>query len=334
LKRTRDVLKGKTTMKSSFFTCLIGGLAVLLSSCGGGNGDMSMPRQTAASVTQSANLPASSYTQSVQAIYIAYFGRPADPNGLANFSAQLSALGLPADIQSINNAYNTNADLRRLVDSFGNSAESAALYSGDNDAFVTAIYNNVLNRAPDVDGKGFWVNAVTNGGLTRPNASLSIMAGALLNSTPQGLQDGKLVNNRLAVGANFTSSLNTPDKVAAYSGNAAAASVRAMLASVDANTDVNGFSATVDATIANLVAAAGPSFDTVRNIVNARCISCHSGGSAPLGIRLDSDAGIHNNAGNIYQQVVVTRFMPLGNATNMTDDERNIIKLWYEAGAK
>ena len=36
----------------------------------------------------------------------------------------------------------------------------------------------------------------------------------------------------------------------------------------------------------------------------------------------------------VYQQVVVTRIMPLGNTTGMTDEERAVIAAWVRAGAK
>jgi uncharacterized membrane protein len=35
----------------------------------------------------------------------------------------------------------------------------------------------------------------------------------------------------------------------------------------------------------------------------------------------------------IYQQAVVTKQMPMNNATGITEDERALIKRWYEAGA-
>jgi hypothetical protein len=315
--------------------CLIAGVTTLLASCGGGNMDpVAMPQKQAASVQQSAPLPAASYFEVVQELYISYFGRPADTGGLTNFANRLSQLQAPSEIQGVNAAYATNPSLRELIDSFGTSAESAALYSGDNDAFVTAIYANVLNRAPDAEGKAFWVNAINKGELTRPDASLSIMAGALLNSTPQGLLDGKLVRNRIIVAGNFTGALDTPAKQAAYAGDAAAATVRAMLRKVDANTDIPAFNVEIENTINALLAAAGPSFATVQGIINRRCIVCHSGAFAPLGIRLDTEAGIRNNAANIYTQVWVTRAMPQGNSTGMTEDERNTIRLWFEAGAK
>ena len=35
-----------------------------------------------------------------------------------------------------------------------------------------------------------------------------------------------------------------------------------------------------------------------------------------------------------YQQVVVTRIMPLGNLTKMTDQERAVLAAWVQSGAK
>jgi uncharacterized membrane protein len=83
--------------------------------------------------------------------------------------------------------------------------------------------------------------------------------------------------------------------------------------------------------------AAAVSFDQVRNVVHTRCTSCHSSApvhpafpSAPLGVMLDTDAEIETQAERIYQQTVVTRVMPIGNLTAMTDAERLIIEQWYQ----
>ena len=51
-------------------------------------------------------------------------------------------------------------------------------------------------------------------------------------------------------------------------------------------------------------------------------------------VRLDSPALVKLHAQTVYQQVVVTRLMPMNNSTNITDDERTQIKQWFEAGAK
>ena len=85
----------------------------------------------------------------------------------------------------------------------------------------------------------------------------------------------------------------------------------------------------------------GPvTFDRVKGIVGQRCIVCHSqtptfpGITAPpAGVILALDSGITQNAQRIYQQVVVTRIMPLGNATHITDEERAVIAAWVTSGA-
>ena len=79
------------------------------------------------------------------------------------------------------------------------------------------------------------------------------------------------------------------------------------------------------------------SFEQVRNVINARCTSCHSAApvhpsfpAAPLGIMFDTAEQIITDADRIHQQTVVTRVMPIGNLTAMTDDERQIIDAWYQ----
>jgi uncharacterized membrane protein len=48
---------------------------------------------------------------------------------------------------------------------------------------------------------------------------------------------------------------------------------------------------------------------------------------------LNSSASIAQNAGRIYQQVAVTRIMPLGNVTQITEEERAMIARWFHDGA-
>ncbi|MBT8087479.1 MAG: urate hydroxylase PuuD [Gammaproteobacteria bacterium] len=78
------------------------------------------------------------------------------------------------------------------------------------------------------------------------------------------------------------------------------------------------------------------SFQQVRNVVQARCTNCHAESpdhpafpAAPLGVLLETDEQILSQAERIYQQTVVTRVMPIGNLTAMTEAERDIIRHWY-----
>ena len=49
--------------------------------------------------------------------------------------------------------------------------------------------------------------------------------------------------------------------------------------------------------------------------------------------RLDSPEALRQHAQAVYQQAVVTRAMPLNNATAITDAERALIRRWFEMGA-
>lgn len=79
-------------------------------------------------------------------------------------------------------------------------------------------------------------------------------------------------------------------------------------------------------------------FNQVQNVINARCISCHSAApvhpafpAAPLGVVFDTKEQILAEATRIHQQTVVTSVMPIGNLTAMTNEERQIIKQWYQS---
>ena len=82
-------------------------------------------------------------------------------------------------------------------------------------------------------------------------------------------------------------------------------------------------------------------FNRVRAIVGQHCIQCHSpqptfpGYTQPqAGVLLHTPADLVQNAPRLYQQVVVTRIMPLGNLTKMTDQERAVLAAWVQSGAK
>jgi uncharacterized membrane protein len=84
----------------------------------------------------------------------------------------------------------------------------------------------------------------------------------------------------------------------------------------------------------------GPvTFDRVRAIMGERCINCHSPVPTfvgvvqpPGGVVLHTPDAVVKNAQRIYQQVVVTRMMPLGNVTQMTDQERAVVAAWVGTG--
>ena len=73
----------------------------------------------------------------------------------------------------------------------------------------------------------------------------------------------------------------------------------------------------------------GPvAFEEVQPVIAERCAPCHSGPSAPLGVRLETREQIEARAADIRRMAVETKAMPPGNATGMTDEERELVAAW------
>ena len=239
-----------------------------LAGCGAGSSAGDHPSSNQArQLVRSVKQQASDYQAVTQALYVAYFGRPADPAGLANFESALLAVDAPVDIAGLSAAYTTNPAVKSLIDSFGTSQESIKLYgSGNASSFVTAVFQNVLGRTPQAGGLAFWSSAINAGTLSQGDAALAIMAGALASQSPQGLLDAQLINNRLAVAANFTAAVSREDAGDAYSGTGAAQSARTMLSAVAASTDPGAYQTSVQATITGLMASANIAPDPLANL--------------------------------------------------------------------
>ncbi len=81
-------------------------------------------------------------------------------------------------------------------------------------------------------------------------------------------------------------------------------------------------------------AAAQPAgYAQVRPVIEQRCTVCHGEQVQQKNVALHTPALLEQHALAVYQQASVLKLMPLGNATQMTDAERALIKRWYEGGA-
>lgn len=166
----------------------------------------------------------------VQFAYIAYYGRPADVAGQSYWVNQLKSAG----------------SLNGIIDSFGNSAESKALYGGLNvTQQVAAIYQQEFGRSPDSTGQQYWVNQISSGKVSAAAAALAIFYGATGT-------DKTLINNKLVVADSYTASLaqNNGDS-ALYAGNTAAANARSYLSAVGTDSTVAAKIAGVSSSVAH-----------------------------------------------------------------------------------
>jgi len=100
--------------------------------------------------------------------------------------------------------------------------------------------------------------------------------------------------------------------------------------------------AVVAAPTAALAQASGPPTDEeILALMHTHCVACHAVepthpafAKAPAGVLLETIPQIAANAARIMTQVVVNRAMPLGNETDMTDEERDRIAAWIDGRNK
>jgi uncharacterized membrane protein len=76
------------------------------------------------------------------------------------------------------------------------------------------------------------------------------------------------------------------------------------------------------------------SYAQVQAVMSQRCLACHGEQVQMKNVRVDSPEAVLRHAQAIYQQVVVSRLMPMNNSTGITEDERALIARWFLAGAK
>jgi hypothetical protein len=142
------------------------------------------------------------FTSTIQKMYVAFFNRPADYNGLANWEA--FAVG------------KTVAQLTTAISvEFAKSAEYTIVFAGmSHSQIVTRVYQNLLNREPDTAGLKTWVDHLVAGRSTVSSLVTDILRDA-------GPGDVDTIANKVAASQKFTDALDTVAKINAYSGAAA-----------------------------------------------------------------------------------------------------------------
>lgn len=136
----------------------------------------------------------------IQGIYVALFGRPADPAGLAFF----------------NEATNNGSDLTAIGD-LASTAEYQARFTGmTNEQIVNSIYQSLFERDGEAAGIDFFVGELEAGRLNINNIAIAILDGAQND-------DLTTVNAKIAAANLFTTHLDQQVEIDAYAGDDAAA---------------------------------------------------------------------------------------------------------------
>lgn len=133
--------------------------------------------------------------QLIQALYVAYYGRPADPEGLTFWANTLEL---------------NNGNIQAILGDFGNSAEYVQRFgSMDDTTLINNLYQQLFGRDAEPEGLGFWSGLLINNQLNLAQIAHSMLNGA------QSI-DRQVVEGRVQAAAAFTQQLDTPEENAAY----------------------------------------------------------------------------------------------------------------------
>ncbi|MFN0163941.1 MAG: urate hydroxylase PuuD [Burkholderiales bacterium] len=87
--------------------------------------------------------------------------------------------------------------------------------------------------------------------------------------------------------------------------------------------------------------AASVRFADIKRVIDAKCTVCHAAkptfpgfAAPPKNVLMETPEQLRTLAAQINQQTVMTRAMPPGNLTQLSDEERALIGAWIAGGAK
>jgi hypothetical protein len=146
---------------------------------------------------------------SMEEVYIALFGRPADPAGLSFFNG---VTGYGTDLSAVGDLTST--------------AEYQSRFTGFSGAqVVQEIYRSLFSRNGEEAGVAFFVGEFEAGRQTINSIAINILQGALGT-------DLQVITNKLNAAAKFLAALDTQPEIDAYKGIAAAEIGRTFLANI------------------------------------------------------------------------------------------------------
>jgi len=181
---------------------------------------------------------ATQFDTQLQQLYVAYFNRPADPDGLAFYADKLA----------------TGAtDIAAISASFAQSGEYKAAYNQSTyTGVVDAVYQNLFGHAADSAGRALYADALANGSMTVAQMVTWISGGALG-------ADKIAYDSKVQVAVAFTNSLDATE-AAAYNSAAAQTAAKELLSTIKTAEQATAavVPATLDASVAAVIKAGTP----------------------------------------------------------------------------
>ncbi|MFG6621592.1 DUF4214 domain-containing protein, partial [Sulfitobacter sp. 1A05707] len=131
----------------------------------------------------------------IAALYAGYFNRAPDPEGLQFWIDQIDG----------------GREFNTIAEDFAASEEATSLYPyltapdvASPSTFITNVYQNLFNRAPDAEGLQFWTDVLNSGSVSVADMIEAIIEGAVdaPDATPATF-DKTTLDNKVEVGLDF-----------------------------------------------------------------------------------------------------------------------------------
>lgn len=263
---------------------------------------------TALAPSAHAQTPPSSAADSVQQVYVAFYGRPGDPDGLNYWASRVGAGGVGS-----------------ILDQFSGSPEASQLFAGMSDeGKITFIYRVLFNRDSDGPGLSYWAGELSSGKRTLQEISFEILKGARN-------EDMAKIANKVAAANYFSSQIAARNIKADYTVQADIFLARNWLATID-ETDASlvNAKANIDALLNRISLAGKP--QTVTGVLATPAGSAQTAASAIKYMPLDDQEDLRGQAAKAMAALpaagslcfgVPDGYSPLSNASITQTDAFN-----------
>ena len=203
----------------------------------------------------------------VQKMYIAYYGRPGDPGGLAFWAGKLADGG---------------GNVSAIIESFGASEEYTSRFGSlSSSELVNNIYLQIFGRDADSEGLNFYVGRLDSNVGTLASIALQIADGI-----SDGTSDADIYNNKLAVANAYSAAVD--ETGAEYSADDIEAA-KALLDDVDSTSDsLEASLASVEALFTDSVSVALLTEWLVNTSGELSALLLNSQGSAGIAVNIQS----------------------------------------------
>jgi len=180
----------------------------------------------------------------IQELYVAYYGRPADPTGLTYWLSTAAA--------SMAAGQTEEAVLLSISSSFGANAEYTANFVGLNSVgIINKVYMNLFSHQPDPGGLLYWSQKLEAGDLTLGQIVRAVSQSAV----NAGNVDGVAFISKVAAAGLFTAALDTTSEILGYSGLAAGNLAKAFIFGINDASTLAAATTALDATVQSVTDA-------------------------------------------------------------------------------